>query len=299
MSKLIKNEVIFRLYDKYLLKSIYIEVTVVIETGNQLKGYIQRESKKFKISSNYGYNYYFTRVFLEELYKKNHNYILKGSIAQFTRLAKLERPITDIDLITCGKISDAKDIIDEVISNTNIIKFKILNQFTTTNATINYKILCDFDGKTGRISLDFKKDNSIDFSEVEMPNYFSKDKSFLTLSSSIEEHLASKLYVILLHLKLYSELSREFRRFKDFFDVHTILGSANIDQVKVIEILQRKIKEDEFLRDYELYGPLFKSDFIKDNQNNWDNDKKKYQFLTDTEFKDAVEVTNEYISKNK
>lgn len=272
----------------------------MIETGNQLKGYIQRESKKVNFSSNYAYNYYFTRSFLEKLYNNDKmKLVLKGSYSQFVRLGELYRPLTDIDIITFGKIEDAKDQIDEVINQNNDIKFKIINTFTTTNATLNYKILCDFDGKTGRISMDLKREEVLDYSDAKMPLLFSKDKTFDTQAISIEEHLASKLYVVLLHLKLYSVLSREFRRFKDFFDIHTILGTANIDEYKVMEILERKIRQDEFLRDYELDGPLFKTSFVQNNQNNWDKDKKDLQFLSDTNFEDAVDLTNEFISRRR
>lgn len=274
----------------------------MIETGNQLKGYIQRETNKCKINSNYGYNYFFTRAFIEKIYHNiSMKLVLKGSYSQFIRLGKIERPLTDIDIITYNRIEDAKEQIDDIINNNDNsnIKFKILNQFTTTNATLNYKILCDFDGKTGRISLDLKREEILDYSPAPMPLLFTKDKTFITQSISIEEHLASKLYIVLLHMKLYTVLSRNFRRLKDFFDIHTILGSGNIDEHKVFEILEKRIKEDEFLRDYELQRPLFKQSFIEDNKNNWEIDKKKYQFLTPTTFNDAVEVTNDFIKKKR
>lgn len=272
----------------------------MIGTGNQLKGYIQRESKNINIHSNYAYNYYFSRVFLEKLYNNEKmKLVLKRSYSQFIKLGNIYRPLTDINIITFDKMEDAKDQIDQVINQNNDIRFKIINTFTTTNATLNYKILCDFDGKTGRISMDLKRDEILDFSDAKMPVLFSKDKTFDTQAISIEEHLASKLYVVLLHLKLYSVLSREFRRFKDFFDIHTILGTANIDEYKVMKILERKIRQDEFLRDYELDGPLFKKGFVENNQNSWNKDKKDLQFLSDTSFEDAVDLTNEFISRRR
>ena len=272
----------------------------MFETGNQLKGYIQRETKEHNMDSNYGYNYYFTRALLEKLYNKEKmELVLKGSYSQFIRLGMLARPLTDIDIVTFGKVEHAKEHIDSVLKSNDGIKFKVLNQFTTTNATLNYKILCDFDGKTGRISMDLKREELLDFSESHMPILFSKDNIFKTQSVSIEDHLASKLFVVLLHLKLYSALSRDFRRFKDFFDIYTILGSAVIDEKKVMEMLQRKIKQDEFLRDYELQGTLFKPEFVKENEREWEIDKNKYNFLTNTSFKEAVEVTNEFIGRKK
>ncbi len=272
----------------------------MFETGNQLKGYMQRETNKHNISSNYGYNYYFTRAFLEKLYNGNGmTLVLKGGYAQFARLGKITRPLTDLDIVTFGKVESAKEQIDSVLQDNGPINFRIINQFTTTNATLNYKIFCEFDSKTGRISIDLKREDVVDFSEVKVPTLFSKDNPFVAQSISIEEHLAWKLYVVLLHLKLYSALSRDFRRFKDFFDIHTILGSAIIDEKKVMNILQEKISQDEFLRDYELQGRLFQTDFIKQNNQQWESEKTKYQFLTDLSFKEAVETTNDFIGKSK
>lgn len=272
----------------------------MFDSGNKLKGYIQKEAKEKQIHSNYGYNYYFSRYFLDKLYNDpKTNFILKGSYSQFCSLEKITRPLTDIDIVTFNRVQDAKDGIDEIINTKDSVKFKIVSQHTTTNATLNYKILCDFDGKTSRISIDLKREDMLDVERVSLPTFFSKDEVFDVNSSSINEHLASKLYVVLLHLKLNNVLSRNFRRYKDFYDIYQILASGIIDEGKVMEILARKIRNDEFLNDYELDGPLFQKKFITDNQEKWNNDKNKLEFLNDISFEESVETTNNFISRRR
>lgn len=270
----------------------------MFESGNQLKGYVQREIKKTGMNSNYGFNYYFTRIFLEKLYEREKmKLVLKGSYSQFVNIGKIERPITDIDIVTYDKIEYANELMDDIVNDSKGVKFKVLNKFVTTNATLNYKILCDFDGKTGRISLDLKREDGVVFTNKNMPTLFSEDIPFVTNTISIEEHLAAKLYVLFLHLHLHVRLSREFRRFKDIFDIHTILGSSVVDENLVMELLKKKIREDEFLRGYKLDGMLLGTDFVTQNMNEWESDRKKYNYLTDTTFEEAVEKTTEFIDK--
>lgn len=270
----------------------------MFQTGNQLKGYIQSESKTNNISSNSGYNYYFTREFLQKLYNLDRKrFVLKGSYSQFVNLGKIVRPITDIDIVTFDKFSLGQEQINTVINESKEIKFKILSDFMTTNSTLNYKILCDFDGKTGRISIDFKKEEVEDSSLREMPVFFSKDKVFTTQVNSLEKHLADKLFVVLLHLRLSAEFSKDFRRFKDFFDIYRILSTSVVDEKKVMELLEKRIKEDEFLKGYSLTGPFFTQKFVEENKTSWKEDKKKYQFLTEDLFEDVVEKTNDFLRR--
>lgn len=272
----------------------------MFETGNQLKGYIQRETKENNISSNYGYNYYFTRKFLEKLYSNNsHKFVLKGSYSQFNSLEKINRPLTDVDIVTFDKMEYADDNIEEIINSNDKVKFKILNKFTTTNATLNYKILCDFDGKTSRISVDLKREYQDEYITKPLPKLFSKDQKFDVNSITLEEHLANKLYIVLLHIKLYYVLSREFRRFKDFYDIHSILGMGIFDERKVIYLLNEKIKNDEFLRDYELQTNLFSNILTPQNEEKWLSDKKTYEYFENLSLKKLVETTSDFIEDKR
>lgn len=271
--------------------------SAMFETGNKLKGYIQKESKEQGIHTNYGYNYYFSRYFLNMLYNNTSKFILKGSYSSFANLKTINRPLTDIDIVTFHNLSVGTELVEETLNTKSDINFRILNQFKTTNSTINYKVLASFDDKEGRISIDLKKEEALDISTKELPKLFSKDIPFDTQTISIEEHLASKIYVVLLHLKLNKELNKQFRRFKDLFDIHFILGRYDIDFDLTLELLKHKIKEDKYLNIYDLYFPYIDDDFIKNNQNIWDEDQKKLGFLDNSTFKESLDSYNEFIHK--
>ena len=268
-----------------------------LERGSQLKGYIQREIKQHPMHSNYGYNYYFCRSFLERLYHNNESFVLRGSFSQLCNLREIIRPVTDIDIVTYGDIEKQKNILEKTLNEKGKINYEIKNRFVTTNATINYRILCHFDEIKHLISIDLKKDSNIDSKENIMPNIFSKDNEYGVNTITLEEHLANKLYISLLNLNLYYKLGKNIRRFKDFYDIYNILQRGNIDIDKVKDIFNKKIKEDEFLKNYKIKNNLFDNDFIKENQALWNEDKKKYEFNDKTTLESAIMSVEENIRK--
>ena len=270
------------------------------EKGTQLKGYIQREIKNVPMHSNYGYNYYFCRKFLERLYENNpETFVLKGSFSQFVNLGKIARPITDIDMATSVHMEEANDMILSLISSNKSIKFIEKQKFVTTNATINYRLLCKLDNIEHLITVDLRKEEQNSFQSKDMPLLFSKDKAFKTNVISIEEHLANKIYIAFLNLQLNLKLGKEFRRFKDFYDIYNILALGNIDIEKLSTFLYKKISSDNFLNQYDLNGNLFSTKFVTDNIKTWEDDAKKYEFKNAVTFKETLDVTNEIISKIK
>ncbi len=268
-----------------------------INTGNQLKGYIQREIKEHSMHSNYGFNYFFCRSFLERLYHEHENFfILRGSFSQFTNIGEIKRPLTDIDLITFNYIGEGRDRIESTINDSDgPIRFKIKNKFVTTNSTINYRILCHFDQIQNLISVDFKKQEEYQPLKKEMPILFSKDKPFDVNVTSLERALALKLYVVLLNFYLNKVLGKESRRLKDFYDIYTLMGQQNIDMNQVKIILEGFIQKDEFLKDFKLSDNIFDPHFIETNLGNWNEEKKKYGFTSDISLSDAVSVAEETI----
>ncbi len=272
----------------------------MIEKGTQLKGYIQRETKAVPMHSNYGYTYYFCRTFLQRLYKENPDYfILRGSYAQYANLKTINRPLTDIDLVTFKHIESAKNTIEQTIKINDQIKFEIKQKFVTTNSTINYRIGCTFDNIQHLISLDLKSDNSFDSQINELPKLFSQDEIFNVNAATLEEGLASKIYVVLLNLYLQQKLGKEFRRFKDFYDIQCILQSKKFDENKVREILAKKITTDNFLNSYNLTGNVFDKQFVTQNMDQWNQEKKKYEFKNSIEFDDSVDSLNKFIFRKK
>ncbi len=268
------------------------------ERGTQLKGYMQRETKGHDISSNYGYTYYFCRNFLEKLYGEDpKRFILKGSFSQFANLGVLKRPITDIDVVTDGNIEKANDIIIKLTNTNDKTKYSIKQSFVTTNATINYRILCNFDNIQHLITMDLRKEENLETINIPLVKVFGKDREFNTNSITLEEHLANKIYVSLLNLQLHSKLGKEFRRFKDFYDIYWMLSLGDINEDKLSSKLTYKVKNDSFLKEYDLNGALFSKQFIRENRNLWDEDAKNYQFNESVTFDEATYATNEIISK--
>lgn len=266
--------------------------------GNQLKVYIQKERKETPMNSEYAYKYFFFRNFLKRLYENDlERFVLKGSFSQFATLKKFTRPLTDIDIITFGSVESATDVVDKILLGSDKIKFDVKQKFVTTNATINYRILCNFDKINHLITIDLRKEKMFETEITKLPELFSKDKEFDVNTSTLEEHLSRKLYITFLNYKLHTMLGKEFRRFKDLFDIHSIMEKGNVDFLKVIELTKERIKEDEFLRDYDLRGRLIETDFVKDNKGNWLNDSKRYEFDKNVTFEKAVEVTNDLLSR--
>ncbi len=267
----------------------------MFDRGTQLKGYIQRELKKVPMHSNYGYNYYFCRSFLERLYKNSERFVLKGSFSQLCTLKKFTRPITDIDIVTSNNIHKADKIINDTLKEESKIRFEIKQRFETTNSTINYRVLCIFDTIEHLINFDLRKEEILDFEKTKMPEVFTKDKLFDVSTISLEEHLSNKLYVCFLNLQLYNKTGKQFRRFKDFYDIYSILNYGDIDVSKARDLLIEKVKCDDLLKKYEIKGALFTDEFVNQNVNNWAKDSKKYEFNKDVSFDDAIEITNEII----
>ncbi|MDD4548116.1 MAG: nucleotidyl transferase AbiEii/AbiGii toxin family protein [Bacilli bacterium] len=265
----------------------------MFENGNKLKGYIQKEVRNNPMHSNYAYNYYFCRSFLERLYGNTEIFALKGSFSQFSTLKQFTRPLTDIDIVTFENIGDASDMIDQTISKKDDIKFEIKQRFVTTNATINYHILCRFDNIEHLIKIDMKKEENLDIDKRELPKLFAKDTAFNINSISLEEHFSNKLYICFLNLQLHNRLGKQFRRFKDFYDIYSILKLGNVDIDKVTDFLNEKVINDEFLNQYQFGGNLFDQKFIEHNRKGWEADSRRYEFNKDVTFEETVNHTNE------
>ncbi len=270
------------------------------ERGTQLKGYIQREVREHPMHSNYGYTYYFTRFFLERLFNiAPEKFILKGSNAQFVNLKKLVRPITDIDLATQYSMESVNNIILELMLKNSNTKFSIKQRFVTTNATINYRIMCQLDNIQHLVTLDLRKESQLESTQQKIPILFSKDREFNVNTISIEEHLANKIYITILNIYLNQKLGKEFRRFKDFYDIYKILSIKAIDEAKVAHLVNQKIEQDDFLRTYQIRGNLFNNQFVKENMEKWNVDKKEYEFDQNVSFEQTVDATNTIVSKIK
>ncbi len=269
----------------------------MFDSKNKLKGYLQKEVKENKIHSNYGYNYYFCRTFLKRLYENNEQFVLKGSFSKFANIGKIARPLTDIDIITFDNIDKAINTIDKTINQKSKIKFAIKQKFITPNNTTNYRILCHFDGLQNLIEMDLRKEKRVEIKTVSLPKLFSKDIPFKINTITLEEYLSNKLYACFLYLYAYKYNNKRFRRFKDFYDIYTVLEQGNINLDKTNNLLKQKINNDEFLKTYQFNNTLFDNKFININREQWNKDKNKYEFQKEIPFEETINITNEMIDK--
>ena len=195
------------------------------ENSHKLKGYLESESKRLNIHSNYAYTYYFIRKFLEILYREHSDiFMVKGSISRMAHTLKLTRAITDADLASNIDLIDASYILEKTVKkNDDEIKFSIKNRFTTTNNTINFKILCNYGHIQQLIKMDLKHQESCDMVKKELPVIMKKDISFDISTYPLEMHIATKLYILLRNTDKTISISKERRRLKDFYDLHFLL----------------------------------------------------------------------------
>ena len=264
------------------------------ENGNKLKGYLANESKRLNIHSNYAYTYYFIRKFLEMLYRENKDvFMVKGSISQLSHTVKLTRAITDADLASTIDVFDSSYLLEKTVNkNDDAIKFRVKDRFTTTNNTINFKILCNFDHIQHLIKIDLKKQQSCDLVKKELPVVMKKDIVFDIDTYPLEMHIATKLYILLRNADKSLSVSKETRRLKDFYDLHFLL-QTNYNKELLCkyfdEICNQRTDINLDLVDLDLLN----KNFIDNNEELYLSDKKRYGF-DDLNFEDLVyEAKNE------
>ena len=266
------------------------------ENGNKLKGYLANESKRLNIHNNYAYTFYFIRKFLERLYRENGDiFNVKGSICQLSHTLKLTRAITDMDLVSNLDTIDSSYLIEKGIrNNDDPIKFRIKDRFTTTNDTINFKIICNFDHIQHMIKLDLKKEKSYDYVRKTLPIVLKRDVEFDISTVPLEKHIATKLCILLRNADKSVSLSKETRRLKDFYDLHFLLQTNYNDELVCKYFKQICEERNINLNNIEL--DLLNNDFINNNQDLFLSDKKRYGFQ-EISFESLVDETKQELGK--
>lgn len=267
------------------------------ENSHKLKGYLESESKRLNIHSNYAYTYYFIRKFLEILYREHSDiFMVKGSISQMAHTLKLTRAITDADLASNIDLIDASYILEKTVKKKeDEIKFSIKNRFTTTNNTINFKILCNYGHIQQLIKIDLKHQESCDMVKKELPVIMKKDISFDISTYPLEMHIATKLYILLRNTDKTISISKERRRLKDFYDLHFLL-QTNYNEELLCKYFDEICKQRNDINLDLVDLDLLNDKFIDTNQDLYLSDKKRYGF-SDIEFKDLVYETKDELGK--
>ena len=267
------------------------------ENSNKLKGYLSNESKRLNIHSNYAYTYYFIRKFLEMLYREHSDvFMVKGSISQMAHTMKMTRAITDADLASSVELIDSAYILEKTVHhNDDDIKFKIKDKFTTTNNTINFKILCNFGHIQHLIKMDLKHQAPCDMVTKPLPIIMKKDTTYDIKTYPLEMHIATKLYILLRNADKSLTISKETRRLKDFYDLHFLL-QTNYNEEKLCKYFDEICKQRNDVNLDLVDLELLDKKFIENNQELYDSDKQRYGF-NDLEFGDLVYEAKDELSK--
>lgn len=275
----------------------------MFEKNSEVKKYISSEAKKNNIAINSGYNYFFSRDFIERISKNNpDNFVLSGSFGRFANLGSLNRPITDIDLGTSLSFDDVRCFIEESFKKqTQIPIIYSLQKFhKTANNTIDTVITGNLNGIIQTIKRDVSLNDEQSIS-LKLPTLFSLDNSFEVQSKDIEELIASKIFALFIKLLLVQNGKTSYIRYKDFFDYYYLLNNVPFNKEKIKIIFQKKLKESKFINSLsnKIYNAdMLNSDFVALKREKFKEAKQKYEINDTVPYEVMIERINEEIKRN-
>ena len=272
---------------------------IQINNDEQLKNFIKKEAERLNISVQNAYNTFFCRLLLYELSKndKEKNILVKGSFAQLIHLNKMVRPITDIDIASTKAHNDPLLILKNVMRNKNQnIIYNYRNKLKQTGTGI-YKIpICAQIGKINHpIGIDYRENYPIIYKkQVKLaPKIFENDEEYEVVVPSIEETLAEKLYVIVKKNIIYGFNTR----MKDFYDVYQLHG-GEYDLDIFSYCFEKMLRNSTSINIDDVSTDFLSKDFVKTREQEWANNKRKYEFLDDEiDLEGAVYYTRGVLSE--
>lgn len=257
---------------------------IEIKNCEQLKSFLKKESKRLNISATNVYNTFFSRLLLYRLSKENidKSIIVKGSFAQLVHLGYMVRPITDIDIASIKSHHDPLLLLIHAISEFNDYQINYdLRAKPYQTSTEIYKIPLSVNyGKINHpINIDYRGNYPIIFKlEVKkVPNIFEGDDEYEIALPSIEETLAEKLYVILKKNMIYDFSTR----MKDFYDVYQLHG-GEYDLDFFSFCFENMLLNSKHINISDVSTEFLSQEFVKEHNEEWENNKKKYEFLDDS-----------------
>ncbi len=272
---------------------------VKIYSDEQLKNFIKKEAKRLNISVQNAYNTFFSRLLLYNLSKKDKekSILVKGSFAQLVHLNKMVRPITDIDIASIKTYHDPLvTLIIAMCDETQNITYDLRNKPKQTGTGI-YKIpICAQIGKINHpIGIDYRENYNIIYKdEVKtVPKIFIDDAEYEVVVPSIEETLAEKLYVIIKKNMIYGFNTR----MKDFYDVYQLHG-GEYDLDIFSYCFEQMLRNSTSINIDDVSTDFLSKDFVKTREQEWENNKRKYEFLDDEiDLEGAVYYTRGVLSE--
>lgn len=264
---------------------------------DQFKSYMKKEAKRLNITVNSAYSTYFSRVLLQRISQYNYGkFIVKGSFSQYVHLGRLTRPVLDLDIATpamstatfaflCQGIYDTNDELSFDLSRHPKIKDTGIHKLSIT---------ADYGEIHHTIGIDFKPNDptiyEVAFKKV--APIFDGDETFYANTPSIEEHIASKLYVVLKNHnpKIINT------RVKDFYDLY-VMREEDYDKEKMSLYFEQILKDlGEGNMTYSTR--YLNRAFLRRHQETWDYMRRKDEFTDDSfDFKDAVFYTKDFLNE--
>ena len=250
---------------------------------NSLKAFLKNESKRLNIGITNTYSTYFSRLLLENLSKyNNEEVIVKGSFAQFVHLRNLVRPITDLDLTS---IDDHHDVflvlVSAMVESENYdIVYNFRGKPYQKEDTGIYKIplVANFGKIKQPLNIDYRENHPCIYEKHRktVPCIFEGDTEYEIIVPSIEETLAEKLCII----AESNKPNMLNTRVKDFYDIYQMHG-GEYDWDKFSYYFMKMLNDRDKVDIKNINTSMLSNEFINNHKTEWENSKKKYEFLDD------------------
>lgn len=269
------------------------------KNANQLKHFLKKEALRLNINIPHIYNMFFARIFLERLCNENRGmFLVKGSFSQYVHLGKLVRPITDIDLITRGEASSIIKFMNNGLTGTDDLSFKITDiADPTSNNVVKLRGKALFDNIVHPLKIDIKAGSESIYETNYKPvlPIFNGDQIYYINTPSMEEHFAEKLCIIAERISQNS-LSMRMKDFYDVYQIHSV-GGSKYDSEKLAIYFARMLTERGRTNLGEVNINSLNGEFISQNKDSWDKTKQSKEFLDEVSFEEAVYYTKAVLSE--
>lgn len=126
-----------------------------------------------------------------------------------------------------------------------------------------------------------------------VPKIFENDTEYFVALPSIEEILAEKLYVLIKKNTIFDFSTR----LKDFYDVYQLHG-GEYDLDFFSYCFEKMLRDSKYVDINSVSTEFLSREFIKEREEEWEHNKKKYEFLDDgIDFEGAVYYTRGVLSE--
>ena len=271
----------------------------MIHSSKQLKDLIRNLSKEVGIEAHVLFRKYMMERFLERVSSSKYNgsFILKGGMLVAAFVGVEARATMDIDTTIKGipvTMVDMERIITE-ISNIDLednVKFRIKKVSEIMDEAeysgIRFSMDALLDGAVIPLKIDISTGDVITPREMAYSyKLMFEDRTIPIMTYPIETVLAEKLETVIL-------ISITNTRMRDFYDIHILLKSQNIDSDILALALERTAKKRgnfNLLENAESVLKVVKSD--EDMKRLWDIYQKKFKYAGEYTWDEVIHSVRE------